>query len=620
MGNRVYVQNPSGRDTELRERVMALDADTGRAVWEYTFNLFQSDVPTHRVGWASPAVDPETGNVYALSGGAQLIALNSDGRLLWNRSFGEEYAAFTTHGGRTMSPLIDGDLVIVSAAVSNWGTNSNRAHRFIALNKRTGEIVYVAHPGGRPYDTAYAPGLIATINGLRLLISGIGDGGVHAMKPQTGERVWSFVAAKRAVNTGVVVKDNTVFISHGDENHNTSELGMIAAIDGSLTGDITTTTWASTGIEFGYSSPVTDGERLYQVDTGSTLHAFNVDAGERLWTQRLGSAQRAPLVLADGKLYVGTNGGSFYILRPGETGAEVLSQVELPDSVMSCCGSEGTPEQIVAGAAVSRGRIFFVSSDAVYAIGSPQATSPTAFAVNEAAVVGDGAPAHVQVVPAELVLEPGQAATFAARLFDDRGRFLREERATWSLDGLEGTLSDGAFTVASDPVEQAGVVLATVGALTGEARVRVVRPLPWTETFAGYEDGAVPAGWVNVVGAGCRPSKVAKRYCRSCPTTRSSSVPGCSSAPRTGRTTRSRPTFARRRVGGNRATSALRFSGTRWCCTATPSSSRSSHGNLRSLEPRPSHSRGHRTLGTGSSFALKTSLTGAYEHRARHGR
>ena len=72
MGNRVYVQNPSGRGADLQERVMALDADTGKVVWEYKFNLFQSDVPPHRVGWASPAADPETGNIYALSGGAQV--------------------------------------------------------------------------------------------------------------------------------------------------------------------------------------------------------------------------------------------------------------------------------------------------------------------------------------------------------------------------------------------------------------------------------------------------------------------------------------------------------------------------------------------------------------------
>src|SRR5689334_22310367 len=70
MGNRVYVQNPAGLGEQMQERVMALDADTGKVVWEYRFNVFQSDVPPHRVGWASPAIDPETGNVFALGVGA----------------------------------------------------------------------------------------------------------------------------------------------------------------------------------------------------------------------------------------------------------------------------------------------------------------------------------------------------------------------------------------------------------------------------------------------------------------------------------------------------------------------------------------------------------------------
>jgi outer membrane protein assembly factor BamB len=150
VGNRVYVQNPVGRGPGIQERVMALEADTGKAIWEYKFNIFQSDVPPHRVGWASPVADPDTGNIYALGVGALVVALSKDGKLLWERSVGEEFAAFTTHGGRTMSPIIDGDLVIVSAAISSWGTQGNRAHRFLALDKRTGDIVWVATPGGRP--------------------------------------------------------------------------------------------------------------------------------------------------------------------------------------------------------------------------------------------------------------------------------------------------------------------------------------------------------------------------------------------------------------------------------------------------------------------------------------
>ena len=463
MGNRVYVQNPSGRGPELQERVMALDVDSGKVVWEYKFSLFQSDVPAHRIAWASPAADPETGNIYALSGGAQVIALSPDGKLLWERSFGEEFAAFTTHGGRTMSPVIDGELVIVSAAVSNWGSAAGRAHRFIGLNKKTGDVIYVANPGGRPYDTAYAPPLIATVNGMRLLIAGLGDGAVHAIKAQTGEKVWSFPAAKRAINTGVAVSGNTVFLSHGDENLEGVDLGLIAALDGAQTGDLKTTKWATKGIEFGYSSPIVDGTRLYQIDNGSTLRAFDTATGKVLWTLPLGAAQKASPVLADGKLYVGTDGGVFFIVRPSADKGEIVSRVELPNSTNSCCGSEGTPEQVLGNVAISRGRIFFMSSDAIYAIGSRRATSPTGFALEEPA-----APAARRARASAGLTHRAESRSRAVRdaavpgSSTPPGRFIREETAaTWALKGLEGTVANGVVTIANKPVQQAGIIRAT---------------------------------------------------------------------------------------------------------------------------------------------------------------
>ena len=77
-----------------------------------------------------------------------------------------------------------------------------------------------------------------------------------------------------------------------------------------------------------------------------------------------------------------------------------------------------------------------------------------------------------------------------------KGRFLREEAAaTWALEGLKGTVANG--TAASDAVEQAGLIKATVGTLTGQARARVVHPLPWKETFEDYPDKGIPPGWVN---------------------------------------------------------------------------------------------------------------------------
>ncbi|HEX6463338.1 MAG TPA: PQQ-binding-like beta-propeller repeat protein, partial [Vicinamibacterales bacterium] len=420
-----------------------------------------------------------------------------------DRSVGEEFAAFTTHGGRTMSPIIDGNLVIVSAAVSNWGSNASRAHRFIALDKRTGDIVWVASPGGRPYDTAYALPLITTINGLRLLICGIGDGGIYAMKPQTGERVWGTVIAKRAINTGVAVSGSTVIISHGDENLDSPELGMIAAIDGSQTGDIKTYKWSHKGEQYGFSSPVIDGNRVYEIENGSRLHAYDLETGKPLWQQTLGTIQKAPLVMADGKLYVGTESGKFFIVRPGPDKAEILSEVEMPPSKDDNAGqSAGIPEPIFGGAAISRGRIFFMSTGGVYAIGAKTATRPAGFAVDETIPKGEGNPALMQVSPTEMVLKPGQSVKLTATLFDAKGRYLgtAQDGATWTVQGLKGTIApDGTFTAAADGGGTAGTIKATGGSLSGEARATISRPLPWTEGFDSYADGTVPPGWINIL-------------------------------------------------------------------------------------------------------------------------
>ena len=61
---------------------------------------------------------------------------------------------------------------------------------------------------------------------------------------------------------------------------------------------------------------------------------------------------------------------------------------------------------------------------------------------------GQGEPAYLQVAPTELVLKPGQTTTLHARLFDAKGRFLREDTsASWSLQGLTGTVNAGSLTV-----------------------------------------------------------------------------------------------------------------------------------------------------------------------------
>jgi outer membrane protein assembly factor BamB len=492
MGDRVYLQNSSGKGETLQERVMSFNADTGKLLWEHRFNIYLSDVPPHRVGWASPVGDPSTGNVYAFGVGGNLIGLNRDGRVLWERSLGEDFGLLTTHGGRTVSPIIDGDLLIVSGVTFQWGQHGRGAHRFMAFDKKTGQTVYVSAPGGRPYDTTYAPPIIANVNGTRLLIQGASDGVVHAIKPQTGEPVWKYEISKRGLNTGVVLHGNTAILTHSEENLDSNEMGMMVAVDATSKGEIKKdqVKWAVYGWQGGFSSPVIDGDRLYQLDNGANIAAFDVNTGKQLWLQNLGTIQKASPVLADGKLYVGTENGKFFILKPSATGCEILDQDQL--------GTEAQPEAIIASAAVSNGRIFVVSDSGLYAIGKKTNQSSSGTTAAEGSAVSSQAATHVQVVPTELIFKPGDKVSFRVRLFDAQGNFIREEpAANWSLEQLKGTIENGQFTAGTEAVAQAGLVKATVGGVSGTASVRVFPPLPWTENFDAYAANSLPPTWVN---------------------------------------------------------------------------------------------------------------------------
>jgi outer membrane protein assembly factor BamB len=495
MGDRVYLQNSAGQGETLQERVMCFNADTGKLLWEHRFNIYLSDVPPHRVGWASPVGDPSTGNVYVFGVGGSLISLNRGGKVLWERSLGEDFGLLTTHGGRTVSPIIDGDLVIVSGVTFMWGTHGRGGHRFMAFDKKTGETAWISSPGARPYDTTYAPPIIANINGTRLLIQGASDGFVHAIKPQTGEPVWRIEVSKRGLNTGVVVRGTTAILTHSEENLDSNEMGRMVAVDATAKGDVKPEQikWTNKGWQGGFSSPVLDGDRLYQIDNGANIAAFDVNTGKQLWLHNLGTIQKASPVFADGKLYVGTENGKFFILKPSATGCEVLDEDTL--------GSAQHPEAIIASAAVSNGRIFVVSEAGLYAIGKKSTSSNAAPGVSVAigSNVSSNPVTHVQVVPTELILKPGDKVSFRARLFDAQGNFIREEpAATWSLDQLKGTVTNGQFTAAGDAINQAGWVKATVEGVSGTANVRVFPPLPWSETFDSVAVNAAPASWVSM--------------------------------------------------------------------------------------------------------------------------
>ena len=501
-GDHLYLQNASGEGPLLQERLMCFNADTGKLLWERKYNLYTSDVPPHRIAWASPAVDPATGNVFVFSGNGLLMSYSADGKLLWERSLAEEFGMWTTHGGRVSSPVIDGDQVIVSGLTFLWGQHANGAHRFISFDKANGRAIWMSAPEGRPTDTIYANPFITDVNGVHTMFSGGSDGAMHAIKVATGEKIWSWLVSKRGLNTAALVLGSDVIVTHSEENAVSSEMGMIAAVPTTSKGELADkdARWITRSVQAGYASPVSDGERIYVLDNGGVLFAFDARSGKQLWEQTLGTIAKASPVLADGKLYIGTEntgdaGGKFYIIRPHAEKAEILDQDWL--------GTPQKSELIVAAPIVARGRVYVTSMDSLYAIGPKTAPAGrTAPPVNKAVTAAPAgtAAASLLVTPTELTVKPGESIALSIKAFDTNGNVVASPgAATWTLEGLKGTVDNGKFTPDPAAGGQAGLVKAAVGSVTAAARIRVVPDLPWTFDFEQLGKDP-PANWINAQG------------------------------------------------------------------------------------------------------------------------
>jgi outer membrane protein assembly factor BamB len=514
--DRVYIINyDSKRDKagddiaeSIRERVMCLDAKTGKKIWQHTFPVFHTDIVTSRLGWTNLAADPATGNIYAHGTQGLFMCLDGkDGKVVWQRSMGEEFGRVSGYGGRITSPIVDEDLAILGMVNSSWGDQAKGGNRFVALNKRSGEVVWWSNPAPSK-GTYYSAPVIATINKQRLLISGGADGSVFAIKVRTGEPVWHFVFSASPINSSPVVDGNYVYIGQGEENLDTNVQGRIICLDaGDIKDGKPRLVWKVDGIKARYASPIFHDGRLYMPDDNAKLYCFDGKTGTQLWKFSYGRNARGSPAFGDGKIYVGEVDSHVHILEPGPKKCKSLDSMFFP-AVNGVANVEvnGSP-------AIADGRVYFATSDEVICIGRKDAIA-TPVSQPPVEKVVPGKITHLQIVPGEVAIHSGDSVTFKARAFDGDGNFVKEVKPDWSLPApapppgvkanppaLKGAINaDGKLTVDAKLPAQQSIVAASFEGITARARVRVAPKLPYFNPFDNYADGIAPGGWVNTQG------------------------------------------------------------------------------------------------------------------------
>ncbi|HVT28077.1 MAG TPA: PQQ-binding-like beta-propeller repeat protein [Lacipirellulaceae bacterium] len=486
------------------EKVVCADAVTGKPIWEHRMNVYLSDVPADRAGWSSCVGDPDTGRIYAQSVCGYFCCLEGDsGKLIWDHSLHEEYGLISTFGGRTNFPLVFEDNVITSAVVVGWGDKPKwgrfalPAHRFMCFDKATGELRWISGTNISPYDTTFSTPTILPIGGRQQMIFCSGDGGVWSLQPRTGKPIWGYPFGRAGINISpLVTPEGRVFASQDCENTFGPGRGSVVALDGTESGDLTgKELWRKLEIMAGFSSPVMLNNRLYVVDNSAKLFIFDPETGHIIATKKLANTMRGtgvegptPLV-ADGKIYMVTGGGQWFVLKPTENSVRILDKIRLSNEFCD------------ASPIVSHGRFYITTSEAMYCVGNrdqqPQA-DPLPPERKEAGNSDDKV-ATVQVVPFDVVLSPGEKQKYSVRLFNAAGQQVKKQPKAgefeFSVDGPGDIGKNGLYEAPTDKKHQCALVRCVVDDVVGTARIRIVPPLPWKFDFDHVTD--VPLTWLG---------------------------------------------------------------------------------------------------------------------------
>ncbi len=493
MNGRAYIVCRHEPETNKEaEKTVCLNAQTGELIWESIHNIYLSDSPSERVGWASVVADPETDRVYVLGLGCTFQCLDGKtGKTIWEHSMLEEYGMLSTYGGRTNFPVVYEDMVIISGVNTGWDETAVPTHRFFAMDKNTGAAIWTLSTRPRPEDTTYSTPVFTVLNGQAAMVFAAADGAIYAVQPRTGKVIWKYQASPRGMNVAPLVDNGIIYMGHGEQNEtDRTVLGAAFAFDGNTSGDIgeDKLLWKIPKRTVSRSSPVRIGERIYFIEDGAALFGVNAKTGAIEVEKKLGRIMFGSPVVSEGKLYVAENTGRIWCLEPTETELKVVGQTRLND------GSE-----IFGSFAISNGKLYLPTNKALYCIGIPGAQTPENLQLPATPIepaVTDTQIAHIQVCPVEMLLQPGQKAKLQVRGYNAIGQYVRlVPEAAINVAG-PGSVSEDQIFSAGEAATGAGVKLeASFGELKSTARARVIPPFPWTFDF---EDKKVPQHWIGM--------------------------------------------------------------------------------------------------------------------------
>ena len=274
------------------------------------------------------------------------------------------------HDSPHASILQDGDYLYLNTCngvdYRHLETMSPDAPSLIVLDRRTGRLVARddEHFGPRTFHSSWSSPALGVVNGRKLIFFAGPDGILYAFdavapslpagEVQTLKKVWHFdydpSAPKENIHSYLrnqrtgpsnflgmpVFYQNRVYLAGGGDIWWGKREAWLKCVDASKTGDISKTgeIWSYPLVLHTASTPAISKGLVYITDCGKNLHCVDAGNGKPQWIHKLKQDSWSSALVADGKVYVGSRGSDFWILREGRQ-LSVLDSIRLDSPVHS---------------------------------------------------------------------------------------------------------------------------------------------------------------------------------------------------------------------------------------------------------------------------------------------
>jgi len=308
-GGRIYALGLRGDD----EVAFALEEKTGKELWA-TKIAGRTSLQARQGGdgpRSTPTIDGTS--MYVLGVGGELACLNvADGKLKWHKNLVNDFAGGVPTWGYSESPLVDGNLVIVTPGARTT---------MVALNKTTGELVW---RNAIPNTSAgYSSLITATVEGQKQYVQLLA-GGVVGVNAADGQLAWRFEAP--ATPRGIVCStpiyvDGHVFAASG-YGHG----GGLAKVGRSSASEV----YFTRNMKNQHGNMVVVGNYLYGSDDPDSLTCIDFKTGEVKWTSR--NPGKGSVSFADGMVYArNERSGTIALVEATPTGYVEKGRLEQPE-------------------------------------------------------------------------------------------------------------------------------------------------------------------------------------------------------------------------------------------------------------------------------------------------